>query len=240
MFVLGQYFLADSHSLLNPHLIPIYNLEVWFLASFLAYAAGLAVKRLRPAVADGILMWFIKPFLLLASILYITLGVYINMYVFELVDGSALLGAMLLPFNGFLAGAALAAVCRQNNACVKTIALETCSLNCLIVIVALRFSMKQPDADLAAVTPIWVMFTIPGFFVLLAICNKVKNIILELWRNRNNKDSDAQSSSKAYSISSSMISPPGTTTLSAPLVTADGLDDEATISNSSNQRVTVL
>ncbi|CAG5134189.1 unnamed protein product [Candidula unifasciata] len=240
IFVLGQYFLADSHSILNPHVIPIYHFEVWLVCNFLAYAAGLTIKRMRPAVADAILMWFIKPFLLLACILYVTLGVYINMYVFELVDGAALLSAMLLPLNGCLMGAALAAVCRQSYAHMKTIALETCSLNCLIVMVALRFSLKQPDADLAAVTPIWVMFTIPGLFVVLAFCNKVKSIILMFWRNRGNKDSDAQSSSKAYSISSSMISPPGTTTLSAPLVTADGLDDDVTISSSSNQRVTVL
>lgn len=221
-------------------MVPIYYFEIWFAAVFLAYSAGLTIKHLRPHVADAILMWLIKPFLLLASILYITLGVYINMYVFELVDGYALLSSMLLPLFGCVLGGLLAAICRQKHSVIKTIAMESSSLNCLVVMVALRFSLKQPDADLAAVIPIWVMFTIPGFFVFLAISYKVKSVLLHFWKNRNNKDNDVLSSSKAYSISSSVVSPPGTTTLSAPLVTTDGLDDDATISTTSNQKVTVL
>ncbi|KAK6990049.1 hypothetical protein BgiMline_013320 [Biomphalaria glabrata] len=240
LFVLGQYFQTNADAVLNPRMLPIYNFEIWLAATFFAYAFGLIIKRLRPAVADAILMWLIKPFLLLASILYITLGVYINMYVFELVNTYALLGAMLLPLCGFVVGATMAAICRQNLAFVKTIALETSSLNCLVVMVALRFSLKQPDADLAAMIPIWVMFTIPGLFVSLAICNKAKVVVVHYWQNRNNKDNDMQNSSKAYSVSSSVVSPPGTTTLSAPLVTADGMDDDATISTLSNQKVTVL
>ncbi|KAH9504680.1 hypothetical protein Btru_062561 [Bulinus truncatus] len=240
LFVLGQYFQTNSDDMLNPKMLPIYYFEVWLAATFFAYAFGLIIKRVRPAVADAILMWLIKPFLLLASILYITLGVYINMYVFELVNTYALLGAMLLPLCGFVVGAATAAICRQSLAFVKTIALETSSLNCLVVMVALRFSLKQPDADLAAMIPIWVMFTIPGLFVSLAICNKAKVVVVHYWQNRNNKDNDIHNSSKAYSVSSSVVSPPGTTTLSAPLVTADGLDDDATISTTSNQKVTVL
>lgn len=240
IFVLGQYFQTNPDAVLNPRVLPIYNFEIWLASTFCAYALGLTTKRLRPAIADAILMWLIKPFLLLASILYITLGVYINMYVFELVNTYALLSAMLLPVCGCVVGATMAVICRQNLAFIKTIALETSSLNCLVVMVALRFSLKQPDADLAAMIPIWVMFTIPGLFVFLAICNKTKIVVLHYWRNRNNKDNELQNSSKAYSVSSSVVSPPGTTTLSAPLVMADGIDDDATISTMSNQKVTVL
>ncbi|RUS92094.1 hypothetical protein EGW08_000118 [Elysia chlorotica] len=243
IFVLGQYFQGDPESVLSSHSVPVFNFELWLVASFLAYMAGLLIKRLRPLVADAILMWLIKPFLLLASILYITLGVYINMYVFELVNEYALLGAMLLPLCGCVVGALAAAAFRQPYAFIKTIALETSSLNCLVVMVALRYSLEQPDADLAAMIPIWVMFTIPGLFVSLAICNKIKNVIRHYWDNRNGnkKESEGCSGSKAYSVSSSVVSPPGTTTLSAPLVVADGgLDDDLTVSTMSNQKVTVL
>ncbi|GFN87123.1 sodium bile acid cotransporter [Plakobranchus ocellatus] len=243
IFILGQYFHGDPETVLSSHSVPVFYFEIWLAASFLAYWAGLIIKRLKPLVADAILMWLIKPFLLLASILYITLGVYINMYVFELVNEYALLGAMLLPFCGCLVGALAAAAFRQSYAFVKTIALETSSLNCLIVMVALRYTLEQPDADLAAMIPIWVMFTIPGLYASLAICNKIKNVIRHYWDNRNGnkKEGDGCAASKAYSVSSSVVSPPGTTTLSAPLVVADGgLDDDLTISTMSNQKVTVL
>lgn len=242
IFVLGQYFQTESDAALDPRMIPIFNFEVWLVSSFVAYIAGLIIKRFRSVVADAILMWLIKPILLLASILYITLGVYINMYVFDLVEEFALLGAVLLPFCGCMLGGIMAAICRQGNPFIKTIALETASLNCLVVMVALRFSIQQPSADLAAMIPIWVMFTIPGLFVFLAIINKIKSTIMHYWKNRNNgnKDPELLGSSKAYSVSSSVVSPPGTTTLSAPLVVADAADDDLTISTMSNQKVTVL
>lgn len=268
--MLGQYFHTESYAALDPRMIPVLSFEIWLVSSFAAYMIGLLTKRLRPNVADGILMWIIKPILLLASILYITLGVYINMYVFEFVKKYALLGALLLPLCGFLVGGATAAICRQPSAFVKTIALETSNVNCLVVLAALRFSLQQPNADLAAMIPIWVMFTVPGIFVILAAVNKIRKTVLYYWRNRNgsgggdggnknnnNNDDDSDgcigggrkdpelllggsSGSKAYSVSSSMVGPPGCTTLSAPLVVSDGADDDLTISTTSNQRVTVL
>ena len=83
------------------------------------------MNRFRPVVADNILTWIIKPFLLLATILYITVGVYINMYVFEYIDNYAVLGAILLPLMGCVLGCSLAALCRQKITFIKTIALET-------------------------------------------------------------------------------------------------------------------
>ena len=240
MFVLGQYFQHDSDNALSSRSIPLHKFELWLAAAFFSFAAGAIIKKIWPPVAENILMWLIKPFLLLAAILYITLGVYINMYVFELVNEYALLGAALLPFCGCVIGGVTATICRQSYTYVKTIALETSSLNCLIVMVALRYTLPQPNADLAAMIPIWIMFTIPGLFVGLAICTKIKDTLIHYWRNRNSSKEEIQGSCKAYSVSSSVVSPPGTTTLSAPLVVADALDDDATVSTASNQKVTVL
>ena len=232
---------------MSPRIIPIYNFEIWLASIFLAYAAGLVVNRFRPVVADVLLTWVIKPFLLLATILYITVGVYINMYVFELINNYAVLGAILLPLIGCLLGCTLAALCRQKASFVKTIALETSSLNCLIVLAALRFSLQQPDADLASMIPIWVMFTIPGLYVALAILQRFYNTVYHYWtlRRQNNssssgggggKDSPTTQHSKDYDVASAIVSRPGIAALSAPLVVADGVDDDP----GHNEKVTVL
>lgn len=244
IFVLGQHFQTDPNAILSPRIIPIYNFEIWLAATFLAYAAGLLVNRFRPVVADNLLTWVIKPFLLLATILYITVGVYINMYVFELINQYAVVGAILLPLIGCLLGFTLAVICRQKTSFVKTIALETSSLNCLIVLSALRFSLNQPDADLASMIPIWVMFTIPGLYVALAILQRFYSTVLHYWnmRLRNNASAassvgkDSPTHSKDYDIAAAIVSRPGIAALSAPLVVADSVDDDP----ANNEKVTVL
>lgn len=247
IFVLGQYFQADANAIMSPRIIPIYNFEIWLASIFLAYAAGLVVNRFRPVWAEMLLNWIIRPFLLLATILYITVGVYINMYVFNVIDNYAVLGAILLPLVGCVLGFTLAAVCRQKFTFVKTIALETSSLNCLIVLAALRFSLKQPDSDLASTVPIWVMFTIPGLYVVLAIVQRFYNTVMYYWNSRkaalaarssSSAGSDGKASpgpGKEYDVASAIVSRPGMAALSAPLVVADGVDDDP-----NNEKVTVL
>lgn len=240
--MLGQYFQADPTAILSPRVIPIYNFEIWLASIFFAYATGLVINRFRPVVADAILTWIIKPFLLLASILYITLGVYINMYVFEEIDRFEVMGAVLLPLSGFVLGFALPLLCRQKTAFMKTIALETSSLNCLTVLAALRFSLQQPDADLASTVPIWVMFTIPGLYVGLAILRRFSTTTKKLWNSRNSKKNKINNNTEeeepkgGYDVASAIVSRPGIAALSAPLVVADGTDDET----GSDEKVTVL
>ena len=243
IFVLGQYFQTDPNATLSPRIIPIYNFEIWLASIFLAYSAGLVVNRFRPVLADLLLTWVIKPFLLLATILYITVGVYINMYVFELINTYAVLGAILLPLLGCLLGLSLGVVCRQKASFVKTIALETSSLNCLIVLAALRFSLQQPDADLASMIPIWVMFTIPGLFVALAVLQRVHRTARHYWNMRRSNNSGSSVTSKEspthgkdYDVASAIVSRPGIAALSAPLVVADGVEDDP----ANNEKVTVL
>ena len=251
--MLGQYFQTDPNAILSPRIIPIYNFEIWLASIFLAYATGLVVNRFRPVVADVLLTWVIKPFLLLATILYITVGVYINMYVFELINNYAVLGAILLPLIGCLLGFSLAAVCRQKASFIKTIALETSSLNCLIVLAALRFSLQQPDADLASMIPIWVMFTIPGLYVVLAVLQRFHRTVMHYWRMRRSGSGGGSGGSgsggstaskespehegKDFDVASAIVSRPGIAALSAPLVVADGVDDDVVVNN---EKVTVL
>ena len=230
IFVLGQYFHRGMEEK-AARIIPIYNFEIWLASTFFAYTFGLVINRFKPIVADAILMWLIKPLLLLATILFITLGVYINMYVFEMIDNYTLLGAILLPLCGCGTGFVLSVACRQKVRFIKSIALESSSFNCLIVLAALRFSLPQPDADLASSIPMWVMFTMPGLYICLAILQKVKSWIDNFIESRREKQCSD------YSVVSGVINPPGIAALSVPLFVTDGSDDDE---NRPNEKVTVL
>lgn len=232
IFVLGQYFHREADiEERGERIIPIYNFEIWLAATFFAYTAGLLINRFKPSVAEALLMWIIKPLLLLATILYITLGVYINMYVFELIDNFAVLGAVLLPVCGCLIGFVLSVVCRQKAAFVKTIALETSSLNCLIVLAALRFSLPHEVSDMASTVPIWVMFTIPGLYGVLAILQMVKRFIENFLESRKFKEA------RSFSVASGIVTQPGMAALSAPLFVSEAEDSDH---HTANEKVTVL
>ena len=228
IFVLGQYFQKTEGS----KIIPIYNFEIWLASTFFAYTAGLVINKFKPVVADALLNWLIKPVLLLATILYITLGVYINMYVFEVIEKMTVLAAILLPLCGVLVGAVLSIIFRQKSNFCKTIALETSSLNCLLVLAALRFSLGQPAAELASILPIWVMFTIPGLYVVLAILRVIKRSVDEFLESRKEKQY------RHYSIASGIVNQANMAALSAPLFVTDTCTEEDQASAS--EKITVL
>ena len=188
LFVLGQYLQLDVYGMPSLQLTNFYKIELCLVAVLTAHATGLLVQHACPNRAAVMLTWFIMPFLLLATILYVTVGVYINMYVFEPINYYAVLGAVLLPLTGCLLGCSLATLCRQNTSVMKTIALHTSSLNGLIVLAALRFSLQQPDADLASVVPIWIMFTTPGLYVAMAIVQRIYEIVQRHCSSRSSSD----------------------------------------------------
>ncbi|WAR23490.1 P3-like protein [Mya arenaria] len=217
IFVLGQYFQQTEGS----KIIPIYNFEIWLASTFFAYTTGLVINRFKPNVADALLNWFIKPFLLLTTILYITVGVYINMYVFETFENVTILAAILLPLCGIVIGTVLSIIFKQKSNFCKTIAMETSSLNCLIVLAALRFSLNQPEANLASVIPIWVMFTIPAVYVILAIVSIIKTKIDRYLESRK------KNQTRHYSIASGIVNQANMAALSAPLfVTETAMEDD--------------
>lgn len=229
IFVLGQYFQQTEGS----KIIPIYNFEIWLASTFFSYTAGLVINRFRPNLAEALLTWFIKPFLLLTTILFITVGVYINMYVFENVENMTVLAALLLPLCGVVVGSILSIIFRQKSTFCKTIALETSSLNCLIVLAALRFSLNQPDANLASFIPIWVMFTMPALYVILAILASFKSKVDVFLESRK------KNQTRHYSIASGIVNQANMAALSAPLfVTETATDDDN--QSAVSEKITVL
>ncbi|XP_069127206.1 uncharacterized protein [Argopecten irradians] len=223
--VLGQYFEQKSISKV------IYNFEIWLASTFFAYTAGLVINRFKPGMADALLTWIIKPFLLLATILYITLGVYINMYMFDNIKIHAVLAALLLPITAFAITFGLSKLFRQKPKFCQSAALETSSFNCLIVLAAIRFTLPKTAADLASEIPMWIMFTIPGMYVILSVIRVIKNFISNFLESRK------QQQFRHFSIASGIVNQANMAALSAPLFVTEVTDDEQ---GSVSEKITVL
>ncbi|XP_029639629.1 sodium/bile acid cotransporter [Octopus sinensis] len=229
IFVLGQYFLhLDAHKT-----IPIYHIEVWLVSVFVAYTGGILTKYLKPNVAEAILNWLLKPLLLLMCILFITLGVYINMYVWNILDIYIILGCTLLPVTGWVLGFFLGLIFRQDGPILEALSLETSSFNNLITVAALRFSLSSRPGDLSSTVPFLVIFTTPGIYIVLSLIKSLRLCIINYLQERRQKQVNRQ-----FSIVSGIINQANITALSAPLFISDILDDEDSSDN--KEKVTVL
>ena len=136
------------------------------------------VKRRKQEISDAFLNWLVKPFLLLALILFVTLGLYINMYIFSVLDTAALVAGAAMPFLGFIIGGSLMLIARQTTTTAKTLSIESAILNSEVTIAALRFTLPQPDGDLASSAAMWLLFLTPAPIVLMFLVYRVKKKIM--------------------------------------------------------------
>jgi len=156
----------------------MYYLVLWLVALFIPYGVGIFVKRRKESVSDACLNWLIKPLLLLAFILFITLGLYINIYMFSVLSSEALAVGGALPIIGFGLNGLLLLVTRQGKSAAKAGAIEAANMNCIAVIVALRFTLPKPDGELASAVIMWLLFCTPIPFIIMFIYHRIKKKIM--------------------------------------------------------------
>lgn len=127
---------------------------------------GLLLRHLRPCVARAILTWFSRPFLLLAAILFITLGVYINQYAFQVTQPMAYLRQVVLALLsmvtlnytcGWLAGGVIHLSTRR----CRALANQTSTYQGLLAIPLLRMCVPSPEGELASAIAMWTVFLMP-------------------------------------------------------------------------------
>lgn len=185
---------------------------LWLLPTLSSILIGFALRHYKPSAADAVMTWFTRPLLLLSGILLSTLGVYINHYTFDYIDYRLVLVALCTVFGGFLLGGIVGLVTGLGKPRRKTLAAETSVFNCLIVIVALRYSLAQPTADLASSAPLWGCFFTPAPIILYFVSHKTKAWILNFIEKRKEKQY------RHYSIVSSFAKmAEDVTAVSAPL-----------------------
>ena len=161
-----------------------YLLVLWVLVLTVPYICGVMLRKRNESLSHAFLNWLIKPLLLLSFILFMTLGLYINMYIFRVLSNRALITGGILPFVGFTVGAFLSAVTRNEKKVVKTVAIEATIVNSLAAIIAIRFTLPSPDSDLASAAVMWVLFITPSPFFLLFIFHKIKRKVMSYFEKK--------------------------------------------------------
>ncbi|VEL28772.1 unnamed protein product, partial [Protopolystoma xenopodis] len=133
----------------------------WTLLNVFMQSLGAGLRRYRPTIARAVLTWFTRPLLLLSGILLITLGVYINHYVFHHTDRPLILSLLSLITVGFFVGwcVGLAVGLRQPGA--KALATELAVFNGLLATPALRNALHAPEGDLVSMVPLWATLLTP-------------------------------------------------------------------------------
>lgn len=189
----------------------LFWMEIWLSIATGGYILGVFLRNTCPKAAEAFLNWFSKPFALLLTLAFITLGVYINMYMFDILNTSILVGAAMLPILGYCIGTFVSYLSRQESAYVKTIATETTMSNCILVLVMCKFSLPQPDADITSTIPIWVLFMSPVPFIIVSIIRKVRHVAVRRFKKQKEKQY------RHFSIVSSLLNVTNVTTLSSSM-----------------------
>ncbi|KAG5448833.1 P3 protein [Clonorchis sinensis] len=135
----------------------------WLCVVACAQTIGTILRGCRPGLAHAVLTWFTRPLLLLAGILLVTLGVYINHYAFNEFDYKLglILGLLLVITLGFVLGWICGQATKQGLQAAKTLATEAAVFNGLLCVPLLRTSLTKPEGDMAAVAPVWATVLIP-------------------------------------------------------------------------------
>ncbi len=204
VFSMGR-FLTENTSAIHQSLC---YFAMWLTIAAAAHLLGIGVRWASEKTADAYLNWFAKPFLLLYSILFVTIGVYVNNYIFSLLTSPVLLSSILLPVCGYLAGNIVSYLSHQENGHMKTISAESTMSNCLLVLVIIRFSLVQPESDIASCLPFFVLFASPVPFIVNLVLERLKSSVGRHCEKRRERQS------RHLSIVSSLLTVTNVTTLS--------------------------
>ena len=164
------------------------------------YVLGVVVRHIKPSISEAILNWLIKPLLLLFMILFVTLGLYINIYAMGVLDKITLTIAGLVPSLGFCIGGGLTLATRQGKPSAKSVGIEAAIMNCLAVIAVIKYTMPQPDADMACASAIAVLFFTPLPFIGMLIFHKIKKKILTYFENRRFEKEQQEVITKSFAL----------------------------------------
>lgn len=113
----------------------------------------------------------IVPFTLLTVIFILTAGVYINLFIFQLMTGTMVAAGFTVAFVGYLFGAGFAWLFRLKKEQIIAVSIETSFQNGSIAFVLLQISFPEPLGELASVAPVaqLLLTGLPLWLVFFAI-----------------------------------------------------------------------
>ncbi|XP_014214852.1 ileal sodium/bile acid cotransporter-like [Copidosoma floridanum] len=163
IFTLGKH-IFDRGNLAMPY----DKVATFAIGLIIPLALGYFIQKKLPRLSK-VLVRMMKPFSLVLIIFIIVFAIVTNLYLFKLFSWKIILAGMGLPWLGFLSGMLVAIFFRQSNQDVRAIAIETGIQNTGVAIFLLRFSLKQPAADLTTVAPVCCAIMTPLPLLILYI-----------------------------------------------------------------------
>lgn len=149
--------------------------EVVLVVNALAHLSGLLVRRYRPVCSENFLAWFSRPFLLLFTLVFSTLGVYINIYSFDVRPIYELfVVAFSLPVTGYAFATLMSLVGRLPVAVRSHAGTESAVVNCLMASTAFRFGVDcDVEADVYCAAALLVVCATPVFLICAFVCRRL-------------------------------------------------------------------
>ena len=143
IFTLGRLVYDDDI------VIPYHKILVTFGALIVPLAVGLLVTRYLPRVS-AFLVRILKPLALCLLLFILVVGVWANLYIFQLMTWKVIVVGMALPWLGFAFGCTIARLAGRPVEDVTAIAIETGLQNTGISIFVLWFTFDHgPLGDMA-------------------------------------------------------------------------------------------
>ena len=147
IFLVGPYLTEGNL------VIPFGQLVTSLVGLILPIALGMWI-RWKWAKAGAIMERIIIPFTLLTVIFILTAGVYINLFIFQLITPLMVAAGFTVALSGYLFGAALAWAFRLTLPQITAVSIETSFQNGGIAFVLLKMSFPEPQGELASVAPV--------------------------------------------------------------------------------------
>ena len=143
IFSLGRLVYADDI------VIPYHKILITFGALIVPLAIGLLITRYLPRVSK-FLVRILKPLALCLLLFILVVGVWANLYIFQLMTWKVIVVGMALPWLGFAFGCTIARLAGRPVEDVTAIAIETGLQNTGISIFVLWFTFDHgPLGDMA-------------------------------------------------------------------------------------------
>merc|ERR550519_827735 len=149
--------------------IPFGQLIFSLVSLILPTALGMWIRWKWPKAAT-VMGKIIVPFTLLTVLFILTVGVYINLFIFLLITWPMVAAGFLVAIAGYGVGAGLSAAFRLRLDQITAVAIETAMQNGSIAFILLKMSFEEPLGELAAVAPVaQLMITGLPLWLVLAV-----------------------------------------------------------------------
>ena len=172
--------------------VPFLNIFIALLMLVIPLGIGIGLRRCAPKAAK-FMVKILRPMAVFLIIFIMSFGIYVNIYALDFVldNWRVPLCAALLPYIGTFLSGLIAHLVGQPWYRVKTVAIETALQNTAQTLFMLRYTLPQPEADIASVMPLvgTVFAPLPliimGFYRLYKhYCTNEVNIEKEAAKNK--------------------------------------------------------